>query len=71
MTKRLIAKDTGKPLRVLGAYDIAADGSVIREPLLPVSGDIGSDPVGHGMHRMVPSGDIVTTDEMKRRRHLD
>ena len=26
MTKRLIAKDTGKPLRVLGAYDIAADG---------------------------------------------
>lgn len=67
---RFIAKDTGKPLRVLGGYDIAANGSVIRETLRPVSGDIGSDPMGHGMHRMVPSGDIVTTDEMKRRLNL-
>jgi len=30
-------------------------------------GDYGQDPLGNGMHRMVPSGDIVTTEEMMKR----
>jgi len=30
-------------------------------------GDYGQDPLGDGMHRMVPSGDIVTTEEMMKR----
>ena len=33
-------------------------------------GDHGSDPLGNGMHRMVPSGDIVTTAEMMKRRGM-
>jgi hypothetical protein len=30
-------------------------------------GDYGADPIGDGMHRMVPSGDIVSTEERMRR----
>ena len=29
--------------------------------------DYGADPLGDGMHQMVPSGDIVDTEERKRR----
>jgi hypothetical protein len=68
MKKPFIARDTHEPLRVLGCYDVAEDGSIIHETLPPISGDFGSDPLGNGMHRMVPSGDIVTTEELGRRR---
>ena len=30
-------------------------------------GDYGTDPIGNGMVRMVPSGDIVTVDEARKR----
>jgi hypothetical protein len=30
-------------------------------------GDYGADPLGNGKHKMVPSGDIVDTDERNRR----
>lgn len=33
-------------------------------------GDYGYDPLGNGLFRMVPSGDIVDLAEMKRRRGL-
>lgn len=29
--------------------------------------DYGSDPLGNGMFRMVPSGDVVNTEERNRR----
>lgn len=32
--------------------------------------DYGCDPVGDGTFRMIPSGDIVTFEEMKARRGL-
>lgn len=46
-----------------------------RETLTPItrivdvnkSGDYGCDPLGNGMYRMVPSGDIVTLEEKERR----
>jgi hypothetical protein len=31
------------------------------------SGDYGADPLPNGMHRMIPSGDIVTYEERVRR----
>lgn len=31
------------------------------------TGDYGSDPVGNGMFRMVPSGDVVDMDERNKR----
>lgn len=34
---------------------------------LSKEGDYGCDPLGNGMYRMVPSGDIVDYDEMRRR----
>jgi len=33
MKKPYIARDTKQPLVVLGGYQIAADGSIIREPI--------------------------------------
>ena len=46
-----------------------------RETLTPVrrtvdldaQGDYGADPLGDGMFRMVPSGDIVTWEERNKR----
>lgn len=34
------------------------------------AGDYGSDPIGNGMVRMVPSGDVVTAEEAARRLKL-
>ena len=67
--KPFIAKDTKEPLVVLGGYEIVSDGSIMRNNVPPrVEGkDYGSDPVGDGMVRMVPSGDIVTVEESIRR----
>lgn len=33
-------------------------------------GDHGSDPIGDGTFRMIPSGDIVSFEEMMRRRAM-
>lgn len=33
------------------------------------SGDYGADPIGDGMFRMVPGGDIVDFEERNRRLH--
>ena len=46
-----------------------------RETLTPIRrtvdtskvGDYGCDPLGDGMFRMVPSGDVVTADEKRER----
>lgn len=64
---RFIARDTKEPLRVMGGYDIAADGSIIRDPIRIIPGaDYGCDPMGDGTFRLVPSGRIVTLDECNR-----
>lgn len=34
---------------------------------LNITGDYGSDPIGDGTFRMVPSGDIVSFEERNRR----
>jgi hypothetical protein len=39
----------------LGAIDVTSPG------------DYGSDPIGNGMFRMVPSGDVVDLDERNKR----
>ncbi len=65
--KPFIASNTGEPLVVLGHYPIAEDGGIIRETLKPRSGDHGCDPLGDGKFRMVPSGDIVDTEDMRKR----
>jgi hypothetical protein len=63
-----IAKDTGKPLVVLGGYEINDDGGIIHKTVdLRKPGDYGCDPVGNGMFKMVPSGDIVNWEERCRR----
>jgi len=63
-----IARDTGEPLIVLGGYAIAETGGIIR-PTIDTrrTGDYGADPLGNGQFRMVPSGDIVDTEERNRR----
>lgn len=37
------------------------------KPIKKQSGDHGADPIGNGLYKMVPSGDIVTYEERKRR----
>jgi hypothetical protein len=39
----------------------------IRRPIVRRAGDYGADPIGGGMFRMVPSGDVVDAAERKRR----
>lgn len=65
--KPFIARDTKKPLVVLGGYKIGEDGSIIRDSLPITEGDYGCDPLGNGMYRMVPSGDIVSEEERAKR----
>lgn len=65
--KPFIARDTGEPLVVFGCYRIAHDGSVMREPIVSRAGDYGADPLGNGLFRMVPSGDIVDLTERNNR----
>ena len=54
---------------ILGGYELGPDLTPIRKPLPPrIPGkDYGSDPLGGGKFRMVPSGDIVDFDERNRR----
>ena len=56
-------------MTVLGGYDLDERGAIIRPPAIDTTtpGDYGADPIGDGMHRMVPSGDIVTYEERLRR----
>ena len=68
MTNPHIARDTGEPLVVMGGYEIAQGGGIIRRPIdLNREGDYGCDPLGNGQYRMVPSGDIVDIEERNRR----
>jgi len=39
----------------------------IRERIVVRNGDYGADPLENGMHKMVPSGDVVTLEERRRR----
>lgn len=52
-------------------YDFTAspEGTVIHREKVDVSapGDYGADPLGEGLFRMVPSGDIVDLEESRRR----
>ena len=59
-----------KILEVLGGYevDLARGGRVVHATFdLSTLGDYGSDPLGDGTFRMVPSGDIVDFAERSRR----
>jgi hypothetical protein len=55
--KRLMAESMGLP-----------SDTYISRAIIPRSGDYGADPIGNGMFRMVPSGDIVDLAERNRRR---
>ena len=57
--KRLMAESMGLPSDTYTA-----------KPLVMKPGDYGSDPLGDGKHRMVPSGDIVDNAERSRRMDL-
>ena len=65
MTDKL--RDMETP-NVMG-YDLHRDSltPIQRYIDLTVKCDYGADPLGNDMHRMVPSGDIVTTSERMRR----
>ena len=65
--QRRYDKKTGEPLRAFG-YDLDQQGRPIRGEIdLKAQGDTGHDPLGNGMFRMYPSGDIVDNDERIRR----
>lgn len=56
-----------RPTEVLG-YRLDENLVPVREYTdLTRKGDYGCDPMGDGTFRMVPSGEIVTYDEMRRR----
>lgn len=51
-------------------FDAGGDeGTLVHREHIDVStpGDYGADPLGNGTFRMVPSGDIVDTEERNRR----
>jgi hypothetical protein len=55
-------------MTVLGGYDLDERGAIVRKLVKIVPGkDYGSDPLGDGMFRMVPSGDIVNLAERNKR----
>lgn len=57
-------------ITVLGGYKVDLDnhGRLIRSTVnIHKVGDYGCDPLGDGMFRMVPSGDIVTAQEKNAR----
>lgn len=55
-------------MTVLGGYDLDERGAIIRQTIdTRCAGDYGSDPMGDGTFRMVPSGDIVDWEERCRR----
>lgn len=57
-----------KRMTVLGHYDLDDSGRIIRQTIdTSRAADHGADPIGDGMFRMVPSGDIVDLAERNRR----
>lgn len=50
-------------------FESGPDGTVIHRGHIDLNkpGDYGCDPIGNGKFRMVPSGDIVDTEEMRKR----
>ena len=55
-------------MTVLNGYDLDERGAIIRKAIVIVPGrDYGSDPIGDGNFRMVPSGDVVDFAERNRR----
>lgn len=65
--KPFIAKDTKQPLVVLGAYGIGEGGVIIRDQIISREGDTGADPLGDGLFKMHPSGDVVNLEERNKR----
>lgn len=63
-----ISSDDKKPIVAFG-YNLDESGAPIRTtiPARKSGEDHGCDPLGNGMYRMVPSGDIVDFDERTRR----
>ena len=56
------------PMKVLGGYNLGPRGELLREKVdTNKPGDYGADPLGNGMFKMVPSGDIVNHEERNRR----
>ena len=57
----------GEEIKPLG-YEIDSQYRPVRHSInLQKKGDHGCDPVGDGTFRMVPSGDIVSLEEMRHR----
>lgn len=61
-------KKTGEEIRPFG-YELNPDGTPVRGTPIDTSkpGDYGADPLGDGLFRMVPSGDIVDAIERQQR----
>ena len=66
-----MAKQRERYMTVLGGYtlDMHDNGKLIKpEPIdMLRDGDYGSDPLGDGKFRMVPSGDVVDATERDKR----
>jgi hypothetical protein len=60
---------TGDGQKRLMALSVGLDPETyITKPIdIHRAGDYGSDPIGNGMFRMIPSGDFVGLDERNRR----
>jgi len=60
-------------ITVLGGYtlDMHNHGALVKPPAIDTTQDrdYGADPIGNGMFRMIPSGDIVDATERDRRRN--
>jgi hypothetical protein len=65
-----LLRDMDVPM-VLGGYELdRATLALVHRPVVRVPGrDYGCDPLGNGMFRMVPSGDVV--DYAERCKRLD
>jgi hypothetical protein len=62
-------RKTGETIRPFG-YDLDSRSGIIRGTLPPrvQERDYGSDPIEDGIHvRMIPSGEIVTAEEARKR----
>lgn len=66
-----MAKERERYMTILGGYklDMHDHGHLVQDklPAREPGKDYGADPLGDGMFRMVPSGDIVDAAERKRR----
>lgn len=59
---------TGDGQKRLMAVSVGMDSETyVMKPLRITEGDYGADPLGNGMFRMVPSGDIVDFAERVKR----